>query len=69
MKIIEFAVMTLSLMGSGLMSFGLFEGFYFYLIANLLGIHFFYKSKMPYMGVMSIAFVVTSINGLIRNVL
>jgi hypothetical protein len=69
MKIIEFAVMTMSLMGSGLMSFGMFEGFYFYFVANLLGIYFFYKSNMPYMGIMSIAFCITSINGLVRNVL
>jgi hypothetical protein len=69
MKILEFSVMALSLIGSAMMSFAIFEGFYFFMVANILGVYFFYKSKMPYMVFMQFVFGLTSINGIVRNLL
>ena len=69
MKTIEFTVMATSLIGSALMSFAIFEGFYFFMVANILGVYFFYKSKMPYMVFMQFIFGLISINGIVRNLL
>ena len=69
MKILEFLVMLTSLIGATLMSFGMFEGFIFFMIANILGVWFFWKSKMTYMVIMQFVYGLTSINGIIRNLL
>jgi nicotinamide riboside transporter PnuC len=69
MKKIEFMVMLLSIIGAGIMSFGFFEGFYFYLIANVLGTVLFLKKKMYYMLIMQIVFSIIAVNGIYQNLL
>jgi hypothetical protein len=69
MKIVEFLIMATSLIGASMMSFGMFEGFIFFMIGNVLGVYFFWKSNMKYMLIMQFAFGITSINGIIRNLL
>lgn len=67
-KSLEFATMLFSIIGAIIMSFGFFEGFYFYFIANLIGIIFFYRVEMKYMLIMQAVFLIISINGLYNTV-
>jgi nicotinamide riboside transporter PnuC len=69
MKILEISIMVTSLIGSVLMSYGMFEGFIFFGIANVIGVYFFWKSNMKYMVIMQFVFGLTSINGIVRNLL
>jgi hypothetical protein len=69
MKKLEFSVMFLSICGAAIMSFGDFNGFYFYLLANALGTVLFIKKEMYYMVMMQVVFSVISLNGIYQNLL
>lgn len=66
-KLLEFVVMVFSLTGATMISFGLFTGFWFFLVANVLGGILFFKTKMWYLFVTQLVFGVTSVNGIYQN--
>ena len=69
MKTIEFVIMLTSMIGASLMSYGIFEGFIFFAIANVFSVYFFYKKGMNYMLICQFVFGLTSMNGIYQNLI
>ena len=64
--VIEWSAMALSLIGALLVSFKLFQGYYIWIIGNILWTSFAFKHKHYGLLVLSISYLVINIIGIIK---
>jgi nicotinamide riboside transporter PnuC len=64
MKILEYLITLVSVVGAILMSFDSGYGFFFFLLANILSIYFFNRKGMGGFTLVNYVFLATSLNGI-----